>query len=223
MEFVAYLRVSTTKQGIDGLGIEAQRAAIEKHLRPGDIILHEFVEVESGKITNRPELGKALEECRLRRATLLVAKLDRLARNVAFISALMESGVEFVACDFPQANRLTLHILAAVAEHEREMISNRTKAALAVAKARGVKLGHNNLKPEISAKGREASIEVRRQAADEFALRVYPIIAAFRQNGRSLRGIAADLNVARYATPRQRQWSAVTVRNVISRVATAEP
>lgn len=222
MEFVAYLRVSTTKQGIDGLGIEAQRAAIERHLRHGDVILREFVEVESGKKTNRPELGKALEECRLKKATLLVAKLDRLARNVAFISALMESGVDFVACDFPQANRLTLHILAAVAEHEREMISNRTKAALAAAKARGVKLGHNNLHPAISAKGRAASIAVRRQAADEFAARVYPIIAAFRQNGRSLRGIAADLNVARYATPRQRQWSAVAVRNVISRVARAE-
>jgi DNA invertase Pin-like site-specific DNA recombinase len=141
-KFIAYYRVSTEKQGRSGLGLEAQREAVRNHLNGGSWRLAaEVVEVESGKRNDRPKLAEALRLCRLHGATLIIAKLDRLARNVAFISNLMESGVEFTAVDFPQANRLTVHILAAVAEHEREMISQRTKAALAAAKARGTKLG----------------------------------------------------------------------------------
>ena len=140
--FVAYYRVSTEKQGRSGLGLEAQQEAVRTHLNGGNWHLAaEVVEIESGKRNDRPKLAEALRLCRLHGATLIIAKLDRLARNVAFISNLMESGVEFTAVDFPQANRLTVHILAAVAEHEREMISKRTKDALAAAKARGVKLG----------------------------------------------------------------------------------
>ena len=141
--FVAYYRVSTDRQGKSGLGLEAQREAVQSYLNGGSWTLAaEVTEVESGKRNDRPELDRALGLCRLYGATLVVAKLDRLARNVAFISKLMESGVDFVAVDFPQANRLTVHILAAVAKHEAAMISQRTKAALAAAKARGVKLGN---------------------------------------------------------------------------------
>ncbi len=139
--FVAYYRVSTDKQGQSGLGLDAQRHAVASYLSGRADIVAEFTEVESGKKHDRPQLAAALAECRWRRAKLVIAKLDRLARNVYFISGLMESGVEFVAGDMPEANRLTLHILAAVAEHEREMISKRTKEALAVAKTRGTRLG----------------------------------------------------------------------------------
>ena len=132
--FVGYFRVSTSRQGESGLGLEAQRQAVSDYLAGGRReLVGEHTEIESGKRNDRPELLKALDACRKQKAKLIIAKLDRLARNVAFIANLMESGVDFVAVDFPQANRLTIHILAAVAEHEREMISERTKAALQAA------------------------------------------------------------------------------------------
>jgi DNA invertase Pin-like site-specific DNA recombinase len=141
-KFVAYYRVSTQRQGRSGLGLEAQQNAVFNYLNGGDWrLVAEVTEVESGKRSDRPKLAEVLKLCRLHGATLIIAKLDRLARNVAFISNLTESGVEFHAVDFPQANRLTVHILAAVAEHEAKVISERTKAALAAAKRRGVKLG----------------------------------------------------------------------------------
>src|SRR3712207_6842151 len=162
-KFVAYYRVSTAKQGKSGLGLEAQQEAVRSYLNGGAWqLVDEVVEVESGKRNDRPKLAEALRLCRLHSATLIIAKLDRLARNVAFISNLMESGVEFTAVDFPQANRLTVHILAAVAEHEREMISRRTKDALAAAKARGKKLGGNRGKIHlVSEKGAAVSAVVR--------------------------------------------------------------
>jgi DNA invertase Pin-like site-specific DNA recombinase len=128
-DFVAYYRVSTDKQGITGLGMESQRDAVQRFLAARGQLVAEFTEVESGRKTDRPQLDAALAECRKRRAVLIIAKLDRLARNVHFISGLMNSDVEFVAVDMPTANRLTIHILAAVAEHEREMISQRTRTA----------------------------------------------------------------------------------------------
>jgi len=141
-KFIAYYRVSTKRQGRSGLGLEAQEAAVRDFLNGGNWrLVKEFTEIESGKRTDRPQLEKAFQACRVYGAKLIIAKLDRLARNVAFISNLMESGVEFEAVDFPQANRLTIHIMAAMAEHEAKMISERTKAALAAAKRRGVKLG----------------------------------------------------------------------------------
>jgi len=134
--FIAYLRVSTVRQGESGLGLDAQRAAVEAFARQhGGVIAATYVEVESGKRSDRPELAKALQAARKRKATLLIAKLDRLARNVAFIATMMEAGADFVACDQPFASRLTLHILAAVAEDEARRISERTKAALEAAKA----------------------------------------------------------------------------------------
>jgi DNA invertase Pin-like site-specific DNA recombinase len=128
VQIVSYLRVSTAKQGVSGLGLEAQRAAVASYTSAGGhVLLAEFLEVESGAKAARPQLVAALAACRLHRATLIIAKLDRLARNVAFIANLMDGGVEFIACDMPHANRLTLHLLAAIAEHEREMISQRTR------------------------------------------------------------------------------------------------
>src|SRR2546421_2783287 len=144
--FIAYFRVSTDKQGKSGLGLEAQRKAVLDYLNGGRWeLVQEFVEVESGKHNERPQLQAALAACKKHRARLVIAKLDRLSRNLAFIATLMESGVEFVAVDNPHANKLTVHILAAVAQHEREMISERTTAALQAAKARGVRLGNPNL------------------------------------------------------------------------------
>ena len=137
-KFVAYFRVSTDKQGRSGLGFEAQRHAVDQFLNGGSwSLIGEFIEVESGKRNKRPELEKALAVCKRQKAKLVIAKLDRLSRNLAFIATLMDSGVEFVAVDNPHANKLTVHILAAVAQHEREMIAQRTKDALQAAKARG--------------------------------------------------------------------------------------
>ena len=142
MRYVVYLRVSTQRQGASGLGLEAQRAAVAAFVaQRGGQVLAERVEVESGKRADRPQLAEALAEAKRAGAVLLIAKLDRLARNVAFIAGLLEAGVEVQACDMPEANRFLLHVMAAVAEHEAAAISARTKAALAAAKARGVKLG----------------------------------------------------------------------------------
>src|SRR3954454_18915621 len=178
-KFVAYYRVSTQKQGASGLGLDAQRKAVADYLDGGRwSLVAEFTEVESGKRNDRPELAKALATCRRTGATLIIAKLDRLARNVAFVSNLMEAGVEFVAVDFPTANRLTIHILAAVAEHEREMISARTKDALVAAKARGTRLGNpNGLTAEARTQGTAVAVAKRKVQAAARAADLAPIIA----------------------------------------------
>src|SRR4051812_47226824 len=193
--FVSYLRVSTDRQGHSGLGIEAQRKAVEDYLNGGRwALLSEFVEVESGKRDDRPKLQAALTCCKITGAKLVIAKLDRLARNVAFVSNLMESGVDFVAVDFPQANRLTVHILAAVAEHEAAMISQRTRAALAAAKARGKKLGDDrgNI-ATVSGLGNQASAIVRKRRTDKRAGDLVPVIRSIQASGISLRQVAAEL------------------------------
>lgn len=220
-KFISYLRVSTAKQGISGLGVEAQRKAIEDYLNGGDWkLLREFVEIESGKKdVNRPMLHNALGACKRTGAKLLIAKLDRLSRNVAFIANLLESGVEFVACDFPQANRLTVHILSAMAEYERDMISKRTKAALQAAKTRGAKLGSpKGLTEESGRKGRVISKETRSKQANEYAARMYPVIKEYQTEGLSLRAIARKLTADREVTPYGKEtWTATTVRNVLKR------
>jgi len=180
-------------------------------------LVEEVVEVESGKRNDRPKLAVALKLCRLHGATLIIAKLDRLARNVAFVSNLMESAVDFVAVDFPQANRLTIHILAAVAEHEREMISQRTRAALAAAKARGTKLGGNrgNL-PATADKARRFSIATRQAKAARWAQDLAPIITELQAAGvTSLSGIAAGLNAKGIRAARGGTWRAVQVQRVL--------
>jgi len=198
MQVISYLRVSTARQGASGLGLEAQRAAVAAFTAAGGHgLTAEFVEVESGVKAARPQLEAALTTCRLHRATLVIAKLDRLARNVSFIANLMDGGVEFVACDMPHANRLTLHLLAAIAEHEREMISQRTKAALQAAKARGVRLGNPNgaaaLLSGCSAAA-EASAAARQAKAEGHAAQVMPFLIMLFAEGLSYQAAARTLN-----------------------------
>jgi len=216
-KFVTYLRVSTQRQGQSGLGLEAQREAVRVFLNGGGHeTVGEFVEVETGKGANalarRPQLKAALEACKGSKATLLIAKLDRLARNVHFVSGLMESGVDFLAVDFPQANRLTVHILAAVAEHEREMISQRTKGALAAAKARGVVLGAagpSNLKP---------NLEGRQKAAQAFAEKLRPLFDRMKVSKLSQRKMADELNAIGVPAVSGGKWSQTQVNRILARL-----
>lgn len=221
-KFIAYYRVSTDKQGKSGLGLEAQQEAVRSYLNGGNWqLVAEVVEVESGKRNDRPKLREALRLCRLHGATLIIAKLDRLARNVAFVSNLMESGVEFTAVDFPQANRLTVHILAAVAEHEAAMISQRTKAALAAAKARGVWLGGDRGSlPAVARQGSARGVKVRIEKANKLASDLAPMIRDLQAEGRSLRRIAAELTQRGIDTPRKGgKWSAAQVSRILQREA----
>ncbi|MEQ8822494.1 MAG: recombinase family protein [Sumerlaeia bacterium] len=225
--FVSYVRVSTRKQAASGLGLEAQREAVQRHVEiSGGAVAREFTETESGKKANRPQLEKALAFAKRNGATVIVAKLDRLSRNVAFLSTLMESGVDFVATDNPAANRFTLHVLAAVAEHEREMISRRTKEALAQAKARGTALGsakpghwdgREDRRREGQAKGNRRSAEVRAAAAREEYADLLPTIRAMRGEGQSLRAIAAALNESGERTRRGAQFTASHIVRIIKR------
>jgi DNA invertase Pin-like site-specific DNA recombinase len=217
--FVSYVRVSTDAQGASGLGLEAQREAIERHVgAAGGRLVAEFQEIESGKRNDRPQIAQALAACRARRAILVIAKLDRLARNVSFVSGLMESGVDFVACDNPHATRLTIHILAAVAEHEREQISSRTKAALAAAKARGVKLGNPNPRGGTRAAARHASRAASANASRR-AFDIAPYIEAARKAGCATLGqLALALTARGIKTPGgEATWSAEQVRRILAR------
>lgn len=215
--YIAYYRVSTQRQGRSGLGLEAQRQAVIERLCSRGELVSEYTEIESGRRTDRPRLAEALAACRLHRATLIIAKLDRLARNVAFVSNLMESGTEFEAVDFPQANRLTIHILAAVAENEAQAISQRTRAALAAAKARGIRLG--------GFRGRAGTCNdlakaraVRTAEADRRASDLAPMIQAIRSDGMtSAAKIAAALNERGITAPRGGAWYAAQIRRVFSR------
>ncbi|MCJ2099296.1 recombinase family protein [Methylobacterium sp. E-046] len=214
--FVSYLRVSTERQGRSGLGLEAQRRAVADFLAGGSWRhVAELVEVESGSRDNRPRLSEAMALCRLHGATLVIAKLDRLSRDAAFLLNLQKAGVRFVAADMPEANELVVGIMAVVAQAERKMISARTKAALAAAKARGVRLG----KPE-NLSNREAG-QVRSRArqtqrSEERALDLAPVIARVRAEGAvSLRQIATALNARGIPAARGGTWSAAQVRRVL--------
>lgn len=226
--FVSYLRVSTRSQGDSGLGIEAQRADVERYLRQfSGKLIAEFVEVESGKRSDRPRLSEALALVRASKATLIVAKMDRLARNVAFLSALMEAGVDFIAVDNPHATRLTVHILAAVAEYERELIVKRTKAALAQARLRGVRLGsrrkghwigREDRRRHGSAIGAKKAAYRHRERADAAASDIAPLILEQRRQGMSLSAIARVLNDRGIPTRRGRSWTSTGVGNVLRRL-----
>ena len=216
---VAYYRVSTARQGRSGLGLEAQKKAVAEYLNGGDWkIVGEFTEVESGKRADRPELAKALAVCRLHGARLVIAKLDRLSRNAHFLLGLKESGVDFVAADMPNANRLTVGIMAMVAEEERRMISKRTKDALAAAKRRGTKLGGDRgVVP--SKKTRAMAVEALQARADAKAADLAPIIAELQAAGKtSLRAIAAGLNEAGIPTARGGEWSSPQVMRILERL-----
>lgn len=230
--YVSYLRVSTKEQGRSGLGLEAQREAVASFLSgQGARLAHEFIEVESGKRSDRPKLAEALTMCRALGARLVVAKIDRLARNVHFVSGLMESGVDFVAADMPSVNRLTIHVLAAVAEEEARAISKRTKDALAAAKARGQKLGGQRHRKDtgeavmtLTGETRELAAKARTQKADRKASDLLPIVAAIRAEigpEASLGAIARALTERGVRTPRGKSgtWSAVQVSRLLARTA----
>jgi len=210
-KFIAYYRVSTQKQGESGLGLEAQREAVLTYLNGGNWkLIEEYTEVESGKRKDRPQLAAAIAACKKQKATLVIAKLDRLARNVHFISGLMESGVDFIAADNPHANRLTVQILAAVAEDEARRISERTKAALAAAKARGVKLGANGAK----------LAEANRNAANSFAQDLAPVVEKIRSAGHAtVKEIAAELNRREIPTARGGKWHPTSTQRLLKRIA----
>ncbi len=219
LRHVAYYRVSTAQQGRSGLGLEAQREAVWAFLAGGaGELAEEFTEVESGKNDARPQLTRALAACKLTGAVLVIAKLDRLSRDAHFLLGLEKAGVEFVAADMPNANPLTVRLMAVIAQSEREMISARTKAALAAARARGTKLGGNRGGPKVdSAKGRAA----RSRTADEYARQVGPIaLDAWREpSGRtaSYGEVAALLTARGIRTPGGGRWTRAAVRRLVQR------
>ncbi|MEE7506817.1 recombinase family protein [Methylobacterium mesophilicum] len=221
--FISYLRVSTDRQGRSGLGLEAQRAAVTDYLNGGAWkLVAEVVEIESGANAERPELTRALALCRAHRATLVVAKLDRLARDAHFLLGLHKAGVDFVACDIPSANRMTVGIMAVVAEEERRMISARTKAALAAAKARGQRLGGFRGRAgtaEDTAKARLA----RACKATEQAEALAPILARLDPEGTaSLRAVAAAFEIEGVPTlSGSGSWTPTAVKRLRSRLASA--
>ncbi len=212
-QFVTYLRVSTARQGVSGLGLEAQRHSVLEYLSGrAQSVLEEFVEIETGKGANamekRPELRKALELCRKTGATLLIAKLDRLARNVHFVSGLIETGVDFIAADMPNANKVMIQMHSVMAEWERDQISARTKSALAAAKARGVVLGATgtaNLKQHT---------QQRQDEAKAFQIRLLPVLKGFLAQGLTRRAITTQLNALDIKAPRGGSWSLGQVQRV---------
>jgi DNA invertase Pin-like site-specific DNA recombinase len=216
-QYVAYYRVSTQKQGASGLGLEAQQEAVRRFVGAEDEVAASFTEVESGKRSDRPQLILALADAKRLRATLLIAKLDRLSRDVLFIATLLKGDVPIKACDMPNANNFQFHIMAAVAEHEAQAISDRTKAALAAAKARGVKLG--------GFRGFIPDNVKQREDAAAFAERLRPTIEHFRSQGVvSFKGLARQLNASKITTSRGAGlWSAKQVARVLQRIDRSAP
>lgn len=220
---VAYYRVSTEAQGRSGLGLEAQRQAVMALCQSrGWEVIAERTEIESGKVHTRPELTAALHQAKVTGSTLVVAKLDRLSRSVAFLSALQDSGAKFIAADMPEANELTVHIMAAVAQAERQAISKRTTEALRAAKAAGRKLGNPNGAEALrrAGKGNTAAIAEVKAEADEYARDLAPVVADIQAGGAtSLGAIAAELNARHIQTRRGGKWHASSVRNLLARIA----
>lgn len=222
MKIVSYLRVSTAKQGSSGLGIDAQRNAIQTYAESRQAkVSREFLEVESGKVNARPQLAAALHLAKVTGSVLVIAKLDRLSRNAAFLLTLRDSGVKFIAADMPDANELTVGIMALVAQQEREAISRRTKEALAAAKRRGQKLGNPNGASALrkAGKGNVAGVAAMKLKADAHAVDLKPVLEGFAEEGiTSLGAIAAALNDRGMQTPRGGVWYKTSVSNLISRI-----
>ena len=218
-KWVSYLRVSTNRQGKSGLGIEAQRNSVAEYLDGGNwSVVKEFVEVESGKLADRPMLAEAIKACRVYGTKLVIAKLDRLSRDAHFLLGLEKAGVDFVCADMPNANRLTVGIMAMVADEERRMISKRTKDALAAAKRRGTKLGGDRgVVP--SKKTRAMAVKALQTRADAKAADLAPIVRDLQAAGKtSLRAIAAGLNEAGIPTARGGNWSSAQVMRILERL-----
>lgn len=223
MKFVAYYRVSTDKQGKSGLGLEAQKRMVANFVASsGGELKEEFEETESGKNDDRPELQAAIRYADLIGAKLVVGKLDRLSRDLLFLLQLQKSKVDFVVADLPGCDSFTVSIYGALAQRERELISSRTKEALAAAKARGVKLGKDNLTDEAKEKGRTMGRDAQKAKADKFAAKVLPMILKLQEEGKSLRGIADKMNKDGIQTARGGNWTAVSIGNVLKRSKKAE-
>jgi DNA invertase Pin-like site-specific DNA recombinase len=219
-KYIAYYRVSTEKQGRSGLGLEAQRKLVKEFCGDDWPPVASYTEVESGKVNARPQLALALAECRRRKATLVIAKLDRLGRRLSFIAGLMDEDVPFVAADMPHADRFRLHLEAVIAEDERRRISERTKAALAAAKARGTKLGGYREGHGLTSEVRAKAAAARTAKAVQDATGVLPAIEAIQRQGiTSASGIARALNEQGITTPRGGQWQAVQVLRIVERGA----
>lgn len=218
--YVAYYRVSTARQGRSGLGLEAQQASVRDFLKQtGGTLQAEFREVLSGTDDHRPKLVEALKHCRLTHSTLCIARLDRLSRNPAFLLTLQESGARFVACDMPDMNETVVGIMAVIAGTERRAISERTKAALAAAKRRGVKLGNPKLKPGTKAGAGRAS-QAAQEAARRRAYELRDLIEDARRRGcESLREVAEHFNELGIATPRGGMWAAASVQRLLAQLA----
>lgn len=218
--FVSYLRVSTKQQEDSGLGLEAQRAAIAHYIGDDDQLHAEFIEIESGKSDdNRPELHKAFAQCRIRKATLIVAKLDRLSRNAAFLLTLRDSGASFICADMPEANTMTVGVMALVAQHERETISRRTKEALEALKAQGKQLGGYRGQPVDGKALATLSGAARGKLADAYANDLRGAIEQARKDGAtSLQTIADHLNAQGITTRRGGRWNKEGVRTVLARL-----
>ena len=211
-KYIAYYRVSTKQQGSSGLGLDGQRNAVHGFTRCEDCIIAEYTEVESGKKDNREQLQTAIHHAKSIGATLVIAKLDRLSRNAGFIFALRDSGVDFVCADMPEANTLTIGIFAVMAQHERELISQRTKAALAAKKAQGFTLGSpQNLTPAATAK----SVTVRKAKAKERNQQASEVAHLLHEKGLSLREIAERLNTRGFRTSRGKEFQAVSVSRLL--------
>lgn len=212
MKYVPYYRVSTAGQGKSGLGLSAQQDIVQRFLKSGDSLLEEFVEVESGKRADRPQLAAAIAHAKLHKARLLIAKLDRLSRNVSFIFSLRNAEVDFVACDIPDANTLTVGIMAVLAQHERELIGERTRAALMAKKAQGHKLGMPNITPEVTRRGLEVrQLNARANLANRQASE---LIRLYRKDGLTYRAIAEQLNQMGYRTRRGQEFLAMSVKRL---------
>ena len=216
MNYVAYYRVSTQQQGRSGLGLEAQQHAVRKFLKDGDQLIKQFTEVESGKRNNRPELEKAISHVQNTGATLLIAKLDRLSRNAGFIFMLRDTGVPFIAADMPDANHLTVGLMAVLADHERQLISERTRAALQALKARGKELGSpDNFTDEVRANGRETMQQKVYHHANNRRAGLLSISLYQQEN--SYAGIARQLNEYGFRTRRGKDFTHVQVKRLIER------
>jgi DNA invertase Pin-like site-specific DNA recombinase len=223
MKIVSYLRVSTARQGRSGLGLDAQRSAIQAYAdtKQADLV-KEFVEVESGKNNTRPMLTEALHLAKVTGSVLVIAKLDRLSRNAAFLLTLRDSGVKFIAADMPDANELTVGIMALVAQQEREAISKRTKEALTAAKKRGQVLGNPNGAAALkrAGKGNTAGVNAIQSQADAHAEDLRPVLAGLSGEGIvSLGAIAKTLNERGIRTPRGGSWYKTSVANLIARLS----
>jgi DNA invertase Pin-like site-specific DNA recombinase len=216
-KFIAYYRVSTQKQGQSGLGLEAQKQTVLDYLNGGSWdLIQEFTEIETGKgsdaLDRRPQLKAAIDACKKQKATLVIAKLDRLARNVHFVTGLLETGVEFVCADMPKADKVMLQMYVVMAEWERDQISDRTKKALLAAQARGVTLGAAgaaNLKP---------NIEARQQAADDFANKLKGTIEGMKIRGLTQRAMCTELNQVGIKTAKGKEWSLIQLQRVMARI-----